>query len=392
MTTPAPSVPPPPPPVVVRRRSDRGTLYVVIGVVVIAAVLIGVGASTGWFGLRTSSSSSCAITGGGASFVNAVMSSWTKDYQSATGNCVDYTGTSAGQGVTSLSDKLIDFAVTDEPVTSSEASALPGPILTLPVTGGPVAVVYNLPSYHQPLNLSPVQLAGIYLGTITYWNSSALTSTNPGLPTAPIVSVHRSDQAGTTYVLTNLLSIYNKTWNTTIGTTILPSPWPSSPQQQGEKGNSALAKYVAGTPNSIGYVDLPDAINNKLPTAAILNREGSYILPSIATTDAAIANLSGQTFPAASGSWSSVSWVNAPGTNSYPLATLSYILVLTDLGVGHTASCADALLVVQWLHYVLTVGQTESSAVDFVNPPANLVTQDLNALASIEYQGSPACT
>jgi len=86
--------------------------------------------------------------------------------------------------------------------------------------------------------------------------------------------------------------------------------------------------------------------------------------------------------------------VNAPGTSSYPLATLSYFIVLQNPALGHTASLGDAQVLVQWLHFVLTTGQTESNAVDFVNPPAGAVTQDLNALATMTYGAAPipACT
>ncbi len=380
---------------VVRRRGGRG-IWVVAAVLVIIVVVVVAGFSTSWFGLQAKSSSSSGTTcssgvtvdGAGASFLNAVMSVWTSGYTTATGNQIDYTPSGAGAGITSLSEKQVDFAATDEPLNASEVSSMPGTILTLPVTGGPVVIVYNLPGYNHVLNLSANQLAGIYLGTITSWNSSALAANNPGLPNDPIISVHRADQAGTTYVLTNLLSIYNQTWARMIGTTILPAPWPSGGHPYGAKGNSALGKYVEATSYSIGYLDLPDAINDKLSTAGVLNYAGHYIQPTIAATDGAIQNLSTQPIPPATGNWSAVSWVNSPGSYDYPLAALSDFFVLQDTSLGHTASLATAKVLVQWLDYVLTTGQTESNAVDYVNPPASIVAQDLAALGTIEYQGS----
>jgi phosphate transport system substrate-binding protein len=385
------------PPPTVRRKSGRGP-WVVVGVVLVVLVLVGVGFSTSWYGLEKASTSTTACTdvtlqGAGASFLNAVMSVWSSGYTSATGNTIDYTASGAGAGITALADKQVDFAATDEPLNASDVADMPGPILTLPVTGGPVTIVYNIPSYGHPLNLTAGQIAGIYLGTITNWNSTELASNNPGLPSDPIVSVHRSDQAGTTYVLTNLLSIDNASWKNTVGTTVLPTPWPTTPHQLAEKGNSALGKTVAATPYSIGYLDLPDTINDKLPTAGVLNAAGHYVQPTLAATNGAIANLSGQTIPPATGNWSSVSWVNSPGSFDYPLATLSYFLVLVNTSEGYTASVAHAQVLVQWLNYVLTTGQGQSSSVDYVNPPANIVTQNLNALGDMQYQGSsiPAC-
>lgn len=396
-TTPPAQVPTAPTPAVQRRRG-RG-IWAAVAVVVIAVVLVGVGAGTHWYGLEKSSTTTVAcatgvtLQGAGASFLNAVMSVWTSNYSSATGNGIDYTASGAGAGITALADKQVDFAATDEPLNASDVAAMPGPVLTLPITGGPVTIVYNLPGYDHVLNVTPVQLAGIYLGTISNWNSSSLAVNNPGLPSDPIVAVHRSDQAGTTYVLTNLLSIYNATWNETIGTTVLPTPWPSAPHELAEKGNSALAKTVASTAYSIGYVDLPDAIDNKLATASVLNHAGHYVQPTLAATNGAIANLSSQPIPPATGSWATVSWVNSPGTFDYPLATLSYFIVLEQPSLGYTSSLANAEVLVQWLHWVLTTGQTESNPVDYVNPPANIVTQDLGALGEMTYQGSsiPSC-
>jgi phosphate transport system substrate-binding protein len=401
--TPPPTAPPSPPPAVVRRKSGRG-LWAVVGVVVIVVVLVGVGLGTNWYGLQKSSSSSSStacttgvtLEGAGASFLNAVMSTWKTGYASATGNQVDYTASSAGAGITSLADKLVDFAATDEPLNTSDVAQMPGTVFTLPVTGGPVAIVYNLPGYGHTLNITPVELVGIYNGTITNWNDSALASNNPGLPNQPIVSVHRSDQAGTTYVLTNLFSIYNSAWKngTGLGTTVLPTPWPSTPNQLAEKGNSALGKTVSSTKYSIGYIDLPDAINDKLATAGVLNSAGHYVQPTVASTEGAINNLSGQKIPAATGDWSTVSWVNSPGTFDYPLATLSYFIVLQDPHLGFTSSLANAQVLIQWLHYVLTTGQTQSAGVDYVNPPANIVQQDLSALGTMVYNSAsiPACT
>jgi phosphate transport system substrate-binding protein len=355
---------------------------------------------THWFGLApaASSLSSCPggviLQGAGASFLSAVMSVWISGFSAATGDRIDYTANGAGGGITDLADRIVDFAATDEPLNASETTSMPGTVLTLPVTGGPVVVAYNLPGFTGTLNLTAAQLAGIYLGTISNWNSTALQSDNSGLPSGPIVTVHRTDGAGTTYALTSLLSIYNATWSSTVGTTILPTPWPTTPHEVGEKGNSALAKEVAGTPGSIGYVDLPDAINEGLPTASLANHAGHFVQPTIAATQAAIADLSGQPIPNASGNWSSVSWVNAPGTYDYPLAALSDFLVLQDLSLGYTPNATAAQVLVGWLHWVLTTGQSDSAGVDYTNPPADIVTQDLHALATIVYHGvvPPACT
>lgn len=400
---PAPSATSPaaPAPFVVRRKAG-GRIWVAVGVVVVAAVVAGAGATTHWFGFVPAAThagpcpSKVTLYGAGASFLSAVMSSWQTNFASTTDNQVEYLANGAGGGITDLQEKLKDFAATDEPLNASEAAGMPGTVLTLPVTGGPVAIVYHIPSFSGTLNLTPQQLAGIYLGDITNWNSTLLSTDNHGLPNASIVTVHRNDGAGTTWALTSLFSLYNSTWASTVGTTLLPNPWPSTGQshEEGETGNSALAKEVKAVNDSIGYVDLPDAINDGLSTAGVYNSAGTAVQPTIPATQAAITALEGQTIPTPTGNWSSVNWVNAPGATSYPLAVLSYFLVLQDVSLGFTANQTTAEVLIQWLHWVLTTGQGESAAVDYINPPADIVAQDLSALGSMEFGGAaiPACT
>jgi phosphate transport system substrate-binding protein len=394
----APDTPAGPPRVVVRRKSGHLGWYA-IGAVVVAAVVVGAGAGTHWYGLTKPASSPCpsnvTLKVAGASLLNAVMSVWKADFTSATGNQIDWTASGAAAGITDLEDRIVDVAATDEPLNYSDSTAMPGTTLTLPVTGGPVVIVYNLPGYTHVLNLTAAQLAGIYLGDITNWDSTALASNNPSLPDESIIAVHRNDGAGTTWALTSLMSIYNTTWASTIGPTLLPNPWPAPTGSHtiGETGNSALAKEVNATNYSIGYVDLPDAINDDLLTAGILNEAGDYVQPTIAATQAAVAALAGQSIPSASGNWSAVSWVNAPGATSYPIAALSEFIVLQEPSLGYTPNATAAEVLVSWLHWVLTTGQSQATTVDYIDPPSDIVTQDLAALGTMTYDGAsiPTC-
>jgi phosphate transport system substrate-binding protein len=384
-------------------------MYAVIGAILVVIVLVAVGATTNWYGLGASSKSTSpgacvtgeTLYGAGANFVLALMSNWEASYTSATKNMVNYNPDGAGAGITSLSEKTVDFAATDEPLNASQVHSMPGTTLTLPFTGGAVAIVYNIHGYSGPLNLTGAILANIYLGKISNWSDPSLTAINPGLPSSaqPITTVHRIDGAGTTYVLTNLLSDDSTAWASGPGTSILPT-WPSTPNPQAaEKGNSALAKFVASTPNTIGYVDLADAKSNSLNIAAIQNpygqaNGGHYIVPTVANAQAAINNLSGQTLPAATGDWSNVSWVNSPGTYDYPLATLSYFMVFENASLGLSPSLAKTQAMIQWLEWTFTTGQSASAGLYYASPPANLLAQDENALSEITYDGAsvPGCT
>jgi phosphate transport system substrate-binding protein len=393
-SAPDPSTPRP----VVRRKGGRTGAYAAAAVVVIVVIVVVVGLSTSWFGLQKSSSKSgcgtdITLQGEGASYFSALMSQWESSFQSASSNQVNYQPLGAGAGITALQQKLVDFAATDEPLNASETSGMPGQTLTLPVTGGPLAIVYNIPGYSQPLNLSGPLLAAIYNGTISTWNNPQLLANNPDLPAGTIYTVHRSDAAGTTYVITSLLSDDSSWWKANVGTSIQPT-WPVIPGSSAEKGNSALAKYVAATSDTIGYVDLADAVSAKVPYAAVLNPAGHFVSPTVANTQAAINNLSGQTLPSATGNWSSVSWVNSPGSYDYPLALLTYFIVLENPALGHTSSLADAQALTQWLTWAITSGQSYSSGLFYDNPPAGLLSQDQTAIGDMNWNGAsiPVCS
>jgi phosphate transport system substrate-binding protein len=399
------STPPEPPSVstgtrpIVRRRRGRSGLYAVIGIVVVVVALVGAGLTTNWYGLASPSKSSAGcptgitLQGAGANFVLALVSQWQASYKVATSNLVNYNPDGAGAGITSLSEATVDFAATDEPLNASEVASMPGTTLTLPVTGGAVSIIYNIPGFTRPLNLTGALIADIYLGTVSNWNDPLLLANNPGLPNQPILTVHRFDPAGTTYVLTNVLSDDSSAWASGPGTSIAPN-WPSTPNpQNAEKGNSALAKYVSSTPYTIGYVDLADAVSRSLPSAGIQNPAGHYVIPTISNTQGAINNLSGQPIPPATGDWSGVSWVNSPGSYDYPLAALTYFMVFQNPGIGFAPSLAKTQVLIQWLDWTMTSGQSYSGNLYYVNPPAKLLTQDKSALAGMNFNGAtvPGC-
>jgi phosphate transport system substrate-binding protein len=415
-TTPvAPPVSPPIPPVVVRRKGDRGRLYVALGAVAVVVILVGVGAGTSWYGFeRVKSTAGCpsAVTlqGQGATFPSSIVLQWASEFGGVSGNPVNYAPTSAGQGISELTDKSVDFAITDEGLNSSQTSALEaavGGFLTLPITGGAVAVVYDIPGYasSHPLNLTADEIAGIYLGLITSWDNATLVANNPALAsvTDKITSVHRADPAGMTYVLTNLLSDWNATWRTdpSLGTSLAPD-WPSFSGADPATGNSAVitaVKSPAAGYGTIGYTDLYDAEQKGLSMALIQNAKGTYVAPTVTDTTSAIDDVYNAThasLPLPTGDWSQVSWVNASGASDYPLATLVYLLAPLNPTPGqHTDTAAAAAALRWWIDWIATDGQYYSrSSFPFPSPPAPLLQEDLNATAGMTFDGAsfPLCT
>ena len=119
-------------PPVVRRRRGRTGLYAMVGVIIVVVVLVAVGASTNWYGLQKSSkaatcSSGITLQGDGAQVATPLMGVWTTAFQGSTGNMVNYPGSGSGTGLTHFTSTSIDFAMTDDPLTPAERTAMPTP-------------------------------------------------------------------------------------------------------------------------------------------------------------------------------------------------------------------------------------------------------------------------
>ncbi|MCI4324558.1 MAG: phosphate ABC transporter substrate-binding protein PstS [Thermoplasmata archaeon] len=401
-----PSVPPPTE-TIVRRSSRRTPLYAAIAVIAVVVILVVVGFSAGWFGNHPKTSTpgttvpgacptAVTLLAAGASFITPIMSSWQTNYNSADGNTLSYSPSGAGAGITSLQNAQVDIATTDNPINATTQAQMKGAILTLPVTAGALAIVYNLPGVSTPLKLSGPVIADIYLGVITNWNDSRITANNSGFHPGnePIYPVVRADAAGTTYVLTNFLSDDSPKWNTSVGKGITVG-WPHLSAEVGETGNSGVYKWVLKTPYTFGYVDLTDVLNNQVQYASVLNPAGQYVKPNLADSASAVANVSAKlTFPAvAGGNWNNVSLVNSPGTSDYPLVTFAYAFVYQKLDLGYQPGLDRAQAIYQFLNWTIHAGQSYAASLYYVNVPASVLALDATGLGTLTFNGEaiPAC-
>ena len=89
--------------------------------------------------------------------------------------------------------------------------------------------------------------------------------------------VHRSDGSGTTNIFTNYLSKVSSEWKEKVGSSTAVN-WPGD---VGGKGNEGVANSVKQIPGGIGYVEVAYAKQNKLPWAAIRNKAGKFLEPSL---------------------------------------------------------------------------------------------------------------
>jgi phosphate transport system substrate-binding protein len=329
------------------------------------------------------------LQAGGSTFVNPVMQVWVAGFSDYTGGAVstNYQALGSGAGITGILKGTFDFAGSDAPVSTSVSSnytAVKGPLLQIPETLGAVAIFYNIPGIHVSLNLTGPIIADIYLQKITTWNDPSIRALNPKVAdlnattNVTIVPVHRSDGSGTTYALTNYFTKVSSDWNASgkgFGTSI---SWPAAGELAG-KGSAGVAAYVSQTPYSIGYADSYYALSNKLLSAAVQNAAGNFVIPSLAgVTDAA------SDFASQVQANPTFAITNAPGPNSYPISTYTYLLVWqnqTNQGKGN-----DVAQLFQW---IVTHGQSYGPPLYYPTLPASVVTIDESLIAKMNYNGTP---
>jgi phosphate transport system substrate-binding protein len=321
-----------------------------------------------------SSTGGVALTGAGATFPFPIYAKWFSVYDSLTGVKINYQSVGSGAGIRQLSEQTVDFGASDAPMSDEELSkAKGGPVLHFPTVLGAVVITYNLTGVTQPLRLTGPVIADIFLGKITRWNDQRIAALNPGvkLPNADALVVHRSEGSGTTFIFTDYLSAVSPAWKAGPGKG-KEVQWPVG---LGGKGNEAVAGQVKQTPGAIGYVELAYARQNNLPTAHVKNATDAFVNPTIESITAAAAGAM-TTLGAASDY--RVSIVNAPGAQSYPISSFTWLLVYQS-----QPDAAKGQKLIDFLKWMYGNGEDFASALDYAPLPSELRQQLTTRLAEI---------
>jgi phosphate transport system substrate-binding protein len=276
-------------------------------------------------GSQASAGGAATLTGAGATFPAALYSKWFNEYEKASGVKVNYQSIGSGGGIKSISDGTVDFGATDGPMTDDQLKeAKGGAVLHIPMALGAVVATYNLPGVTEAVKFTPETLAGIFLGEITKWNDPKIVADNPALASNSnnIIVVHRSDGSGTTYIWTDYLSTVSPAWKQRVGTATSVN-WPVG---LGGKGNEGVAGEVKQNPNSIGYVELIYATQNKLGVGQVKNRASRFVDPTLDSVTAAAAGIGDTIAPDLR-----ASIVDAPGESAYPISGFTWQLAYQNI-------------------------------------------------------------
>jgi phosphate transport system substrate-binding protein len=320
-----------------------------------------------------------SLNGAGSTFVYPVMGRWIQDFQTAHKNVqINYQSIGSGGGIQQVKSGTIDFGASDAPLSDADMAQM-APVVQIPESAGPICVTYSLTGLTQPLQLSAEALSGIFLGKITSWQDPLLKKDNPGakLPNTKIVVVHRAESSGTTAAFTTYLNAVSPDWSQQVGKGTAVK-WPTG---IGAKGSEGVTGQVKQFPGAISYVELTYATQNNLPVAAIKNQSGKYVLPSTASTTAAIEAFKDEL---AKDDRTPIANPPASAPDAYPISTLTFLIIPKD---GKDVPKRTALK--QFITYVVTDGQAAAGGLNYAPLPEAVKQLNVKALSQLTVNGGP---
>jgi phosphate transport system substrate-binding protein len=312
------------------------------------------------------------LNGAGATFPNPIYSKWFAEYAAShPGVQINYQSVGSGAGIQQASNGIVDFGATDGPMTDAQMDSAKVKLFHIPTVLGAVVPTYNVPNVGE-LKFSGDVIADIYLGKITNWHDARLVALNPGvtLPDHQILPVYRSDGSGTTYIWTDFLSKSSPDFLARIGKATSVR-WTVG---IGQKGNEGISGMVRQSPYSFGYVELIYALQNKMSYGTVKNPAGKFVKASPETVSAAAAGAAAH-MP----NDFRVSITNAPGDNSYPVASFTWLLIpvkSTDAKKGE--------ILRDFLKWMLEHGESEATGLAYAPLPAPVAAKVQGAIGYLK--------
>lgn len=327
----------------------------------------------------TKTPQSVSLSGAGANSINPFFEKVFYEYHLKNAKtAITYSPAGSSVGISDIEQNTVDFGDTEIPMAAKDLAKASGTVLQVPVDLGGVAISYNLPGV-TGLKLDGPTLARIFNGTITNWDDPQIAKVSgiSNLPNLAIVPVHRADSSGPGWDLDKYLILTSPSWAARVGMTASKT-WPIPTVGVGEQLNSGVATYISQTQGAIGYVEYGYALEAKFTNAALKNKAGAFVAPSLTSIAAAGALSSGL-------SSSKYSIIDEPGAGTYPLANFSWTLLYQK-----NSNQAKAIALGKLFDWVVTTGQQYSSALGYPSLPANVVTLAERTLEELQTpKGGP---
>jgi phosphate transport system substrate-binding protein len=310
-----------------------------------------------------------SLVGAGSSFVAPLVSAWTPKVDSAYGLKITYGPIGSGGGIQQITNRTVDFGASDAPLTPDQFAACKS-CVQIPWALSATSLAYRGDSLPNHIKLDGPAVAGIFLGRIKKWNDPAIKKLNKGksLPDLDITVIHRSDNSGTTYNLTEYLNNVSRQWKSGVGKGVAVD-WPVG---VGARGSSGVSAALSQTNGGITYVDVAYSLKNHFKFAAVKNRAGVFQLPGLRAIAAA-----GATILRVAPNNGGISIVNPAKRQpfAYPICTFTYVIVPRDT--------PKAKELKQFIRWALTSGQASGPKLLFSPIPKVVLNASIKTLNGV---------
>jgi len=225
------------------------------------------------------------ISGVGSSFSLPLSSKLFRDYSIITKQKINYSDSSSYIGIDAIINGDVDFALSIAPMSDEQLAQSPN-ILHIPIAVGSINFAYHITNkgfsiYDDPVYLTPKIIRKIFLGTIVKWNDSKIVNINKKVaqnktrifPNLPIITVHRSNKSGDTYLLSQFLTKSDPYWAKNIGIQSKIS-WPIG---LGQRTTLDIMRSIILTNGSFGYSAMIFGMQNNIPVVRVKNHAGIYV-------------------------------------------------------------------------------------------------------------------
>jgi phosphate transport system substrate-binding protein len=285
---------------------------------------------------------SVALQETGSSLLFPLFNLWTAQIQKEWPSVsITTAATGSGTGISSAAAGTVNIGASDAYLSQGQVQQYPG-LENIPLAISAQQVNYNVPGVTGHLKLDGPTIAAIYQGKIVKWNDAKIAALNTGvtLPNIPIVTVHRSDSSGDTFLFSSFLTASDPAdWTLPPGTTVA---WPAVTGAVAAQGNGGMVQACQKNPGCIAYIGvsyLSQATAAGLGYASLKNKSGNFELPTQATTGAAAASFANST-PATG----AVSMIFGPATDGYPIVNYEYAIVPSKQPNALAAQATKAVL------------------------------------------------
>jgi len=304
------------------------------------------------------------LVGSGSSVPAPLFARWSEEYDKRNPAFqMRYLPVGTSEGIVQFSRGVGDFAAGEVPLTAKQRAD--DGLVEIPTVLIAIVPIYNPPGIEGELCLSGAVLADIFLGRIKNWNSPTIVQLNPdlSLPDLPIKVIYRPTGKGSNYVFSEFLSKSSLRFRAQVGT----SPSPAWPVGSAAERSFDMAAKVSAEPGSIGYVEAQYAAKMTIAQAAILNPAGRFVKASMGSLTAACQAVEAPGFDRLS-----ASLINAPGAESYPITSFSWLYLRTNSNSPETGRSQS---LAAWLNWMLSSGQRTVTQEGYAVLPAPLLAK-----------------